>query len=204
MGLPYAPNFTASPCMSSSCVAGLATFDNSTGLCHVSRPTFVFTCPVVGYGAEQVWNEPRFGAAGGGAPSLLFQVPSFQSGLGLSSRTTPDVSYNAAVNGGVLVYVSVPGIPPGFYIFGGTSAGSPQWAAIAALANQKAKHPLGYLDPVLYAIGSEHPSDFHDITVGNNKLIGTPFGYNATSGWDDATGWGTPNVSNLVNDLASQ
>jgi subtilase family serine protease len=204
MGLPYAPNFTASPCMSSSCVAGLATFDNSTGLCHVSRPTLVFTCPVVGYGAEQVWNEPRFGAAGGGAPSLLFGVPSFQSGLGLSSRTTPDVSYNAAVNGGVLVYVSVPGIPAGFYIFGGTSAGSPQWAAIAALANQKAKHPLGYLNPMLYAIGSEHPSDFHDITVGNNKLVGTPFGYNATSGWDDATGWGTPNVSNLVNDLASQ
>ncbi|MEM3638022.1 MAG: S53 family peptidase [Conexivisphaerales archaeon] len=204
MGLPYAPNFTASPCTSSTCSAGLATFDNSSGLCHVSRPTLVFTCSVTGYGAEQVWNEPNYAAAGGGAPSLLFPVPSFQSGMGLASRTTPDVSYNAAVNGGVLVYVSFPGIPTGFYVVGGTSAGSPQWAAIAALANQKAGHPLGYLNPLLYSIGkgSDYSSDFHDITTGNNKLVGTSVGFTAGTGWDDATGWGTPNVSNLINDLA--
>jgi subtilase family serine protease len=167
------------------------------------------SCTPSGYGGEQVWNEPAFDAASGGAPSLLFSTPSFQSGLGLSSRATPDVSYNAAVNGGVLVVWSacpacVGATGPVFFIVGGTSAGSPQWAAIAALADQAAGHPLGDLNPAIYAIGSSasYSSDFHDITVGNNKLVGTPFGFSAGTGWDDASGWGTPNVANLVTDLA--
>jgi len=47
------------------------------------------------YGGEEVWNEPAFGAAGGGAPSLLFGVPPYQASLGMSARATPDISYNA-------------------------------------------------------------------------------------------------------------
>jgi len=157
------------------------------------------------YGGEQVWNEIVFGAATGGAPSLLFGTPSFQSGLGLTSRTTPDVSYNAAVNGGVLVLntaLQSVGGPAGFFIVGGTSAGSPQWAAIIALANQSAAQhghgPLGYINPAIYMLAG---SGFHDITVGNNKLLGTFPGFSAATGWDDASGWGTPNVTNLVPDL---
>jgi len=179
------------------------------GLAAGSCPHTGNSCTPSGYGGEEVWNEPRFGAAGGGAPSLLFGTPSYQSGLGLTSRTTPDVSYNAAVNGGVLVVWSacLPCIGakgPVFFIVGGTSAGSPQWAAIAALANQAAGKSLGDLNPVLYTIGGDstrYANDFHDITVGNNQLIGTPVGFPATTGWDDASGWGTPNVANLVLDL---
>ncbi|MDG7013147.1 MAG: S53 family peptidase [Nitrososphaerota archaeon] len=168
-------------------------------------------CTPSGYGGEQVWNEPSFGAASGGAESLLFSTPSFQSGLGLTSRATPDVSYNAAVNGGVLVVWSacpacIGATGPVFFIVGGTSAGSPQWAAIAALADQAAGHPLGYLNKVIYAIGKDtntYAASFHDITVGNNQLVGTPFGYKAGPGWDDASGWGTPNVANLIPNLVS-
>ena len=167
-------------------------------------------CTPSGYGGEQVWNEPSYGAAGGGAPSLLFSTPSFQSGLGLTSRATPDVSYNAAVNGGVLVAWSacpscIGATGPVFYIVGGTSAGSPQWAAIAALADEAAGHPLGDLNPAIYTIGStptKYAADFHDITVGDNRLVGTPVGFTAGSGWDDASGWGTPNVTALIADLA--
>jgi subtilase family serine protease len=201
MGYPYLSPFPPS-CTSSSCSAGLATFDNSTGLCPEARPTLVFTCPAVGYGGEQVWNEPRFFAATGGAPSLLFGTPSYQSGLGLTSRTTPDVSYNAAVNGGVLVVAL-----GGLFVVGGTSAGSPQWAAIFALVNQErvAHHEvsIGFANPSLYSLGhsSKYSNDFHDIVIGNNELFGTTVGFSATVGWDDASGWGTPNVSNLVNDL---
>ena len=162
------------------------------------------------YKGEQVWNEPAFDAAGGGAPSLLFGAPSFQSGLGLAARATPDVSYNAAVNGGVLVVWSacpscIGASGPVFFIVGGTSAGSPQWAAIAALADQAAGHSLGYLNPAIYAIGEgpHYASDFHDITSGNNIATGTPAGFSAVPGWDDASGWGTPNVSNLIPDLIS-
>ncbi len=209
-------------CTTSTCSAGLAQYDNSTGACKGNGPSFVFTCPPAGYGGEQVWNEPDFAApgnlaTGGGAPSLLFPTPSYQSGLGLSSRGTPDVSYNAAINGGVLAAWSACGpcygVPQGtelFFIFGGTSAGSPQWAAIAALANQAAGKSLGFLNPTIYDIGN-HPTnyanDFHDITVGNNGafLPGTGFlpGFNAVTGWDSATGWGTPNVANLITDLVT-
>jgi len=116
------------------------------------------------------------------------------------------VAYNAAVNGGVLVVWSAVPSVAGIYIVGGTSAGSPQWAAIVALANQLKAGPVGFINPTLYNLRSctaRYAADFHDITVGNNRLVGTPVGFNAASGWDDATGLGTPNVANLVHDLAT-
>ena len=166
------------------------------------------------YGGEQVWNEPAIGAAGGGAPSFLFGVPSYQSGLTLdgsplTSRTVPDVSYNAAYDGGVLVYLTFLGpANAGFYLVAGTSAATPQWASIFALVNQcRANHsngPLGFANSAIYALAqtSAYTTDFHDITVGNNQLVGTPVGFSAVTGWDAGSGWGTPNVTNLVSDLA--
>jgi subtilase family serine protease len=201
-GNPYATPGTATlSCPADmTCSAGLSTF---TGPCSSVNGLLTSPCKPVGYGGEQVWNEALFGAATGGAPSLFFPVPAYQDGLGLSSRATPDVSYNAAIHGGVLVAnSSVLGVPV-FFIVGGTSAGSPQWAAIIALANQAAGGPLGFLNPAIYKLArsSAYATDFHDINVGNNQLPGTPVGFNAGSGWDDASGWGTPNVANLIPDL---
>jgi subtilase family serine protease len=198
-GLPYIPIGTNDSCpMGQICSSGLATFE---GPCVLGR-TVPPDCTPVGYGGEQVWNEPEFGAATGGAPSLLFGVPSYQDGLGLTARATPDISYNAAVNGGVLVVTSALG-PPALFIVGGTSAGSPQWASIFALVNQcRANHglgPRGFANPTIYSLAA---AGFHDITVGNNQLVGTPVGFSAKTGWDDATGWGTPNVADLVSGLA--
>lgn len=163
-------------------------------------------CTPTGYGAEQVWNEAWLPAATGGAESLLFGVPTYQSGLGLTSRGTPDVSYNAAVDGGVLVYTSFLGGPIVF-IVGGTSAGSPQWAAIFAIVNQAREDnsmgPIGFANPTLYGLtSSQKASAFHDITVGDNGLGGVLSGNTAASGWDLASGWGTPNVANLVTILS--
>lgn len=190
-----------------SCDAGAIC---STGLVMVAGPcssTSMSDCTPVGYGGEQVWNEPFFapGSTTGGAPSLFFGVPSYQNGLGLSSRTTPDVSYNAAIQGGVLVVnTSVFGVPV-FFIVGGTSAASPQWAAIVALANQAAGESLGFINPAIYALGQSgaYATDFHDITAGNNVMPGTSVGFDAGTGWDDATGWGTPDVTKLVPDLVA-
>jgi subtilase family serine protease len=94
---------------------------------------------------------------------------------------------------------------PVFFIVGGTSAGSPQWAAIIALANQLARRPLGFLNPAIYKLAhsSAYTNDFHDITTGNNQMPGTPVGFSAGAGWDDASGWGTPNVANFVRDLVA-
>jgi subtilase family serine protease len=196
------PNGTAPPncALNVPCTVGLATVRCSSST----------VCPTISYGGEQVWNEPFFGVAGGGAASLLFSAPSYQAGDGTGSaaRTTPDISYNAAISGGVLVSVSFPTVGPGFYIVGGTSAGSPQMAAVVALANEqrqlKSEDNLGFLNDRLYATaeGANYGSDFHDITVGNNQVAGTPFGYSSGAGYDIATGWGTPDVANLVVDLA--
>lgn len=183
---------------------GLATY---TGTCSIGpRPGFPSGCTPTGYGGEQVWNEVWDGIAGGGAPSLLFATPSYQSSLGLPSRGTPDVSYNAAVDGGVLVFASFTGTPS-WFIVGGTSAGSPQWASIFAIANQvraaNSLGPLGFVNPTLYGLSAaQKANDFHDITVGDNALGEVLSGNAAATGWDLASGWGTPNVTNLVADLS--
>jgi subtilase family serine protease len=168
------------------------------------------------YGAEQVWNEltplvfPGAGATGG-APSVVFAAPPWQQGLtGYSTRTEPDVAYNAAVNGGVIVVL---GGRHG--VVGGTSAGAPQWAAIVALANElrgkQGRLPLGRATPQLYAIAQSSRSygeDFHDILTGNNALgaglSGFPTlpGFSAGPGYDIPTGLGTPDVSKLLKDLS--
>jgi subtilase family serine protease len=100
---------------------------------------------------EIVWNEgPPYGdfqadfsatLSTGGGFSVLYGEPSYQEGTihGGKQRGVPDVSYNAAVMHGVLTYLNIPGIPAGFYRFGGTSAGSPQWAAILAIADQRSR-----------------------------------------------------------------
>ncbi len=194
------------------CSVGLASIKCTTNVSPGPTTSTTAICPTVGYGGEEVWNEPFLPAATGGAPSLVFSRPSFQAGDGTGNamRTTPDVSYNAAVSGGVLVALSIPGIPAGFYIFGGTSAGSPQMAGVLALANQArglaGKGNLGYLNPRLYQIAesSAYSSDFHDITVGNDEYPGLSApSFSAGPGYDIASGWGTPNVANLINSLAS-
>ncbi len=205
-GLPYNATGTLQPCPTStpfSCTSGLSSYH---GPCVLGR-TIPPNCIPDGYGGEQVWNEPSFGAATGGAPSLLFGVPSYQAGLGLNARG-PDVAYNAAIDGGVLVVYGGFGTPV-FFIVGGTSAGSPQWAGITALANQAranlGKGPIGDLNPTLYAIyhSARYATDFHDITVGNDQLVGSSVGFSAEAGYDVASGIGSPVVDQLIVDIAA-
>jgi subtilase family serine protease len=205
-GDPYIePGLATLSCPASTiCSTGLVTV---MGPCSSAVGFLTSPCTPVGYGGEQVWNEPEFApmSTTGGAPSLFFPTPSYQSGLGLSSRTTPDVSYDAAIQGGVLVANSTVLGVPAFFIVGGTSAGSPQWAGIIALANQLAGKPLGFLNPAIYKLAesSAYSKDFHDITIGNNQMLGTTPGFAAGTGFDDASGWGTPNVTTLLPDLVA-
>jgi subtilase family serine protease len=148
------------------------------------------------YQSETVWNSD--GGAGGGGISQVFSEPLYQrlvlpqSGQKLlgGHRGIPDISWNADPNTSILVYLSFAGLPgAGYYYFiGGTSEGSPQWAGLVADLDQLAGHPIGFLNPYLYALGAAGIG-FHDITVGNNSDNGVP-GYTATPGWDPASGWG--------------
>jgi subtilase family serine protease len=155
---------------------------------------------------EIVWNEAdTTGLATGGGFSVLFDEPSYQKGTihGGKQRGVPDVSYDAAVLHGVLTYLNIPGIPAGMYLFGGTSVGTPQWAAIVAIADQQNGANLGFINTALYHIGqsqNHYAASFFDIVSGNNSLDPVT-GFDAGPGWDPTTGLGSPMAGQLVNYL---
>ena len=170
------------------------------------------------YQGEIAWNELESGGseATGGGISVVFDAPPFQKSLVKSSgRGVPDVAYNAAIAHSVLTYwTRFPSVPSqtGFYGFGGTSAGSPQWAAIVAIADQAAGRRLGYLNAAFYQIGQTPPNygaSFHDITSGDNSVLELDStnnvvevdGYLALTRWDAATGLGSPKADAIVGRL---
>jgi subtilase family serine protease len=121
-----------------------------------------------GGNSEAVWNESWLaaliggGATGGGA-SVIYSRPSWQQdvepGFG-DHRLVPDTAWNAALNGGVDVYVTAfPQFNCGnstgcWTVVGGTSAASPQTTGLVALVNaaraSAGRAPVGFLDPLLY------------------------------------------------------
>jgi subtilase family serine protease len=172
--------------------------------------TRLFANGVTGvYSGETVWNEPDFEAASGGGFSVLYGTPSYQKSLHLPSRGVPDVAYNAAIIGGVLTVWSSSGEGQDLvFRFGGTSAGSPQWAGLVALADQLGGKRIGMMNHKLYALAhpqQKYHADFHDIRVGNNTFHGADItvpGFPANPGWDAATGLGSPKANALVPALA--
>ena len=166
-------------------------------------------------GPDNVWNEQqlfRSPAASGGGVSEIFARPGYQDGVrGVvgARRGTPDISMSAAVNGGVLTYESTPGSQTGWSPAGGTSASSPMFAGIVAIAGQAAGHDLGLLNPALYALGAQHAAGIVDIGRGDNTVTFTQHGktytvhgYRATAGYDLASGLGTVDAARLVAELA--
>jgi hypothetical protein len=67
---------------------------------------------------------------------------------------------------------------------------------------------MGWAAPRLYQLANDpttYARDFHDAVGGNNDpVVGSTNGYTATAGWDEATGWGSPNLSNLAADWSLQ
>ncbi|WP_348786519.1 S53 family peptidase [Leifsonia sp. NPDC080035] len=132
-----------------------------------------------------------FGVVGetGGAPSLFLP------------KGGSDVAYNASVYTGVLTYLGfLGGDANGLYYFGGTSAGSPQWAALTADTIQAVGHTVGNVGQ-RYAAGWAAKGILFDVTQGSNITPTYSGGYSATAGWDRPTGWGTPDVGRIIADL---
>jgi subtilase family serine protease len=174
--------------------------------------------PTGTYQAEEVWND-GFGAGGGGM-SILMSEPDYQSDNVPKSvnqtlhgfRGVPDIAYNAGVVGGVIAAWGIPDGPGFFFIFGGTSAGSPQMSGIVADLAQGLGGNLGFINPQLYRLGGagflKHVT--HDVTIGNNTVTEatangpvTITGYSATPGYDLGTGWGTPNFGGIQGSMLS-
>jgi subtilase family serine protease len=169
----------------------------------------------------------------GGGYSILFPRPSYQDvlppgstfvgssagapGPNSNMRGIPDIAYQASSRTGVLVRLTEP-YPPGatttgcggatpcstgWYVVGGTSSGSPQWAGIVAMADQMAGRDLGFINPALYRIAADpakYATDFNDVTTGCNDTFAAGT-YCTSPGWDAVTGLGTPNVAHLIRDL---
>ena len=105
-----------------------------------------------------------------------------------------------------------------FTAVGGTSAAAPTFTAILALINQFIGNAgttgLAPVNPTLYSLAAGTPSPFHDVTSGNNMVpctTGKPdcptgtteIGFNAGVGYDQVTGLGSPDVTNLANAWAA-
>jgi subtilase family serine protease len=159
------------------------------------------------YSSETAWS------GSGGGLSTMEREPSFQSQFAIPDdprgyRGSPDVSYNANPGTGYAIYDSV-GINgySGWFQVGGTSAGTPQWAALFAIANSlraaARKSNLSSTDTTVYSLAKAAPAtDFHAVTQGTNGTCGTIC--TASAGYDYVTGLGTSQAAALINALVAQ
>ena len=176
---------------------------------------------------DTVWNDTYSAAAqqfvngdsgpsplaAGGGKSIFFARPAYQNPVRKvvgQVRGVPDISMSAACNGSVDVYQSFGGQPAGWYPTCGTSEATPLFAGIVALADQVAHHPLGLINPALYAMAAQHQPGLVDVTSGSNSVSfsqggheHTVHGFTAGPGYDLASGIGTVNAAAFVPELAS-
>jgi kumamolisin len=147
--------------------------------------------------SETVWNANPTQSATGGGVSGYFPPPAYQNnahvppvaGTTHKGRGLPDVAGDADPASGYRVRVDGQNL-----VIGGTSAVAPLWAGLIALMNQKLKHPVGYLNPLIYG-SLAGKGLFNDIVSGNNGS------YSARAGWDPCTGWGSPVGAKLLHAL---
>ncbi len=171
------------------------------------------------YASETTWND-NVGAGGGGICTGLLAIPSYQSSVPMGAnrgstswRNFPDVA--AAAASILLVsnnYATLGGSGASYRgPIWGTSASSPLWAGFLALVNQQAyssgKGFLGSVNNTLYSLAltpTTYANDFHDINDGSNNNYtnsGAATLYPAVTGFDLATGLGSPKGQALVSDL---
>ena len=166
---------------------------------------------VLSYIPEIAWNESGAVAGGsnlfstGGGASIIYAKPAFQAGPGVpadGARDVPDVSLNSASHDGYLIIQGHTASVSGLASVGGTSAASPSFAGLMALVVQKAGAAQGNANPIFYSMGQNQfnggTAVYHDTTSGDNSVPGV-VGFTAGVGYDQATGWGSVDASNLVN-----
>ena len=161
-------------------------------------------------GAGGSWqSESAWVDSSGGINDDGFSIPAYQQIAGVINganggsttlRNLPDVAAEGALDN----WICANGLCG--TTGGGTSISSPRWAGFMALVNQQAADngdpSVGFLNPVIYGIGtsSSYGAAFHDITTGNNANSSASF--NAVTGYDLVTGWGSPNGQAMIDLLA--
>ncbi|QDD83827.1 S53 family peptidase [Bacillus cereus] len=153
-------------------------------------------------GTETAWTfntDENMGATGGGFSSI-FAKPDYQNNISNDTRGIPDISCNADPLYGYQIIFQGQKMS-----VGGTSVSCPVFAAVIALANQRRKQQgmssLSSLVKILYSNGIQ--SAYRDITVGNNSYNDV-IGYEAETGWDACTGFGSFDATKLIEYLSKQ
>jgi subtilase family serine protease len=149
------------------------------------------------YQSETAWYDSS------GGVSRFEREPGFQRAVqGTGKRVTPDVAFDGDPDTGVRVYqTSLYSGHGSWEVVGGTSLGTPAWAAIVAIVDQgRYLDGKGTLDgasqtlPTLYSLPS---TDFNVIAPLDSKVS------QAAGGANTITGRGTPNGSSLVADMVA-
>ncbi|KAK0206859.1 tripeptidyl peptidase A [Desarmillaria ectypa] len=169
-------------------------------------PSFPASCPyVTAVGGTSGIPEQAVYFSGGGF-SNYFTRPKWQDkAVKKYLASLPNGTYEGLYNASGRGIPDVSALAVNYRIWyrgkassiGGTSASAPAFAGLVALLNDAklkvSNSTLGFLNPLLYEKGL---AGLNDIKSGNNPGCGTK-GFNATKGWDPATGLGTPNFGKL-------
>ena len=173
--------------------------------------------------AEYAWSGGGFSGSGGGVSSH-FTAPSYQQhflGLGPSApKQVPDLAaIGDPYTGATLAFTPCywfenypPTTPPTYYLscfstevgaIGGTSASSPTVAGVLALIDQAAGARVPNVGKLIYKAAKV--GAFNDITAGDNGFYKAKARDATTNptGYDNVTGVGTPNVTNLLKAAAA-
>jgi subtilase family serine protease len=154
-----------------------------------------------------ITTETAWSGSGGGVSAYSPQ-PGYQVGYAISSggkRSVPDVAYYGNPKPGLAVYdtTAYQGMK-GWLAAGGTSAGTPQWAALIALANQLRSGRFistsNLSSSPVYFAGSPpksttYAANYRDVTSGSDGTCAT---CTSTTGFDFVTGLGSPKAAALV------
>jgi hypothetical protein len=170
--------------------------------------------PGTGSSGEVAWGTGTSSGSnggGGGGLSAVEAEPAWQKAVvpasidSINARALPDVAMDSGSAQEYDVFtstVAASSVSPsavGWLGDAGTSAASPIWAGLIAIADQgralEGGSPLTGNTQTLPALYSLPSSDFHDIVFGNN---GDP----AEPGFDLTSGLGSPVANLLVPDLA--
>lgn len=131
------------------------------------------------------------GAQSGFGQSTFFPRPSYQTGLlATPMRSVPDVVAPGDTAHGPAICEADAGGCLSNLVFGGTSVTTSMWAGFAAVFNQAAGQPLGFLNPMLYQLAGS--PNFH------------PAGSMSPATDAEHVGLGTPNVDLLKLALTNQ
>ena len=162
----------------------------------------------------------------GGGQSIAYTKPPWQTGVtgipAANARFVPDVAMTAADHDGFVICIdaSCASSPQQFSIASGTSASVQVFGGVMALVVQQMAGRIGIANYTLYKLAATQPPTtpanspmcdasntttlpagtciFNDVTSGNTNVPGQS-GFTASVGYDETTGLGSVNVTNIVN-----